>query len=422
MTQKRIMSYTSRDFLLFTYSLLLFLLISVLALGNTWVLYLVCFMLAFLFFNFIYIHGIKLDFSSVGLLLVETCKYPLYFFQSLKPFLVALSPIFCSYIAAVIFEQILTPYSNHTFLVNPLPYLWLFYFQFLVVFIYRTIVLFAHLKKHALVKEILDDSPWKYHLKRGHIVLHIFQAYITGTLAQIGLVLPVLAFFLYTSPTYLREVLIIFFYVLFQSVYYVKYGYTVRKLPYSIDNLAQWFIPEHERAHNSRFYFTVFHGHHHDAIPSGLIGSGGFGLVEAIHLSIMRLHFFHSATLFFIFKVPLSALHDILTHQYIPGVYPYSKYVLETSYHHAIHHFFSYFPISPGFAPYIDYDMKNGYSPNNQKAAWFAQAVKKYENIEDENIVKEYCEKPTLEKTYKLMALPKSIPLSIIVSIFLIYS
>src|SRR5258708_29396344 len=81
----------------------------------------------------------------------------------------------------------------------------------------------------------------------------------------------------------------------------------------------------HTIAHQSRFFFTVFHGHHHDAIPSAMIGSaGGTGFFENTDRVFRPLDFLNSIVL-----VQLNwawvIRFDMVGHPYIPGVFPFGK-------------------------------------------------------------------------------------------------
>src|SRR5205085_30516 len=128
--------------------------------------------------------------------------------------------------------------------------------------------------------------------------------------------------------------------------------------------------------HQSRFFFTVFHGHHHDAIPSAMIGSaGGTGFFENTDRVFSLLDFLNS-----IVVVQLNWAwvigFDMVVHQYIPGVFPFAKPTVQGTSHHVTHHFGSALPLGIIFKGYVEPgDMNNGYRPDNVVTRWFLGEV-----------------------------------------------
>ena len=375
--------------------------------------------LAYLLIFFVLKHGIQFDWGSILLLFKETAYYPVFFIKELLPYLGLLYPVYVSFILAILIELLLSPTLQGTFWTAPFPYMLLFYIVFLAVNFYRSIILIAHFKKQVFVKNFLEASSWKSFIKKMHISFHILHAYLTGMLCDLAIPIPALIFWNLTSPTYLREAALIIFFIILQYNYYrienkkivfstvdlkpldnisvssshLQNGYqkntflnTLATLlsasgNYKLDDknsFFEWYGINHTHCHYSRFYFTVFHGHHHDAIPSSLIASSGIGLLEGVHRGLSRFFFFQSATILLLLKVMPTSLIDMTLHQYIPGVFPYSKLAIKIQDHHGVHHFFSILPLHIGIQNNIDI----GYKVANPKAIWFAESVVKYEKID----------------------------------------
>jgi hypothetical protein len=379
------LTYRAEDFILYTFSLVLFGIIAIAAIHSTWQLIVIYLSLIYLFIFFIFKTGIKIDLSSLYLIVKESIKYPIVFWKELYDSLLILSPVFLSFFFALLVENIFSSKLNSTFWLQPFPFLIFFYINFIGLTLFRTVILLAHLKKYAFIQSFLTASPWSSQLKNVHIIYHIIQSYIIGVLGHLGLFFGPLIFWYLTTPTYIREFALLIFYVIFQIIYfwiyYSKKGFTKFNYPVNFDSYAKWYEINHTRGHASRFYFTVFHGTHHDTIPSGLLATTGTGLIESIHRSLVRLHFLQSASLFLTVKTIPTIFMDVVAHQYIPGVFPYAKTGVKVKSHHSIHHYLSLLPLSISALPYIQTDIDNGYDLANPKAKWFAQAVVKYENI-----------------------------------------
>jgi hypothetical protein len=138
----------------------------------------------------------------------------------------------------------------------------------------------------------------------------------------------------------------------------------------SLRSIGKTFQFAHEHSHRSRFAFTVLHGHHHDAIPSSLIGSAGAGsgIGENIERSFTFGWLFWSAIGTAIAHM-YAVMFDMVGHQFIPGVFPFSRMLVRRRRHHVVHHFGKLRPL--GFL-----GKEPGYSANNPVAAWFAEKVR----------------------------------------------
>ncbi len=375
------MAYVADDFILYVFSLVIFGAVATVAIQPTWLLMTVFSALAYMLVFFIFKHGVKLDWSSIPLIIKESIYYPVVFYKELAPHLLILSPLYVSFALALLAEAFFAPKLGGAFWRHPFPYLAIFYVNFGVITLFRTFILFSHLRRHAFVQEFLENTTWKQAIKGIDIRFSIIHCYITGLLSHLGLLLPALAFWRFTSPTYFREAALIVFYLLLQSTYSYMKGLTENGTAIQVDSFYKWFTKNHEFQHNSRFYFTIFHGHHHDAIPSSLLASSDAGFNDGINRSLARLWFLNSVIVLLLGKQLNGNLTDIFLHQYIPGLFPYSRFVLEKRTHHAMHHYGSLRPYAAGTMPYLQYDINNGYDINNPLAQWFAETAGRYENL-----------------------------------------
>ncbi|AUX42118.1 uncharacterized protein SOCE26_035450 [Sorangium cellulosum] len=204
--------------------------------------------------------------------------------------------------------------------------IYLFYIHFIGITVYRTVILFDHLRKKELVREVLLQTNWKKWLeKRPNVTLHILHAYATGVLTHI----------VFLAPWYLvithAKFSVLALPVTLATNIFVQYKFT------KIMNV--WFYRDHWTSHNAELEFLYIHGTHHDAIPSGLIGVAGNGYMEGF----LRFVFFWPTHLFnpILAAVLLTALlkSDIDSHQYIPGIFPSMSKAFHEVSQHSTHHY-----------------------------------------------------------------------------------
>lgn len=394
------MSYNSKDFILYLFSLLIFAAFSTYAITDHWLLYIIYIALSYMLVFFIAKHGININQESIVLFFKEIIFYPVVFVKEIKPFLPSLYPIYLSYIFAILIEFISSSKIESSFWSHPFPYLMLFYIHFGILTLFRTLILFAHFKKYRLVNDILMMSTWKDQINKFDIRFSIIHSYITGLLTHLSLLLPPLLFWRLTNPSYFREVLLIVFYLILQFINIIINYY---KKNYHLPGATfpKWYEINHENSHCSRFYFTLFHGHHHDAIPSSLLADAGVGLLEGMHRSTIRLWFLESITIFLLLRQFYTVFIDIILHQYIPGIFPYSKIAIKGRSHHAVHHYGSLLPFSLGSWPEIADDLKKGYDVNNPTAQWFVKSAVKHENL-DPKLAKDFLTTPNAQDYKKV--------------------
>lgn len=213
--------------------------------------------------------------------------------------------------------------------------LWLFYLHFGAITAYRTYIYYAHLRKRALVREVLLQTVWKKNIEQQRsMAVEITHAYLTGILTHIILIAPwyiVITHFDF-SVLFVVATLAINFFTQSQHL----------KL------LNAWYYRDHWLSHNSEFDFIYLHGSHHDAIPSGLIGVAGNGHLEGFtrHGLGAPIPFYNPLMAMFIYNLEIKG--DIDAHQYIPGVFPGADINRQTVAQHSMHHFGRLKPYSFG--------------------------------------------------------------------------
>jgi hypothetical protein len=268
----------------------------------------------------------------------------------------------------------------------------LFYIHVIGITLYRTYIYFDHLRKKELVREILMQTVWKRQLERQpNITVEITHAYITGLLAHVLLIAPwflVINYFKF-SVVFLLAVCAI---NVFTQARFLKV-------------VNAWFYRDHWLSHHSELEFVYLHGSHHDAIPSGLIGVAGSGMLESLtrHGLASPATFFNPIIAMLVYTYEVKG--DIEAHQFIPSVYPNANIEEQRINQHSLHHFGSLEPYSygisveqPGVSPeyiktlaYLPYELKNaikldealdGYEWNNKAHANYLELVAKYEKSE----------------------------------------
>ncbi|QYF93463.1 hypothetical protein KY495_22830 [Massilia sp. PAMC28688] len=202
----------------------------------------------------------------------------------------------------------------------------LFLVHLALLSLYRTVILAAHLQRRALVREILQQTVWKSALERQpNVVLHIVHAYVTGLLTHLILLAP--WFLVITHARF--------------SVISVAVTSVVCVLihAFHLRTYSDWYYRDHWLAHNAPLDFVYLHGTHHDAIPCGLIGVSGNGLLEGFLRSLGgNPTSLYSPPIAFLLHT-VEVLQDIRMHQYIPGIYPQLPRQFHDVAQHSTHHF-----------------------------------------------------------------------------------
>jgi hypothetical protein len=347
---------------------------------------------AFMLFSFPIRHGVELR-TPVILASPQDVLYSLiYKLQNIKP-------AYLWAIGLLLLENFiiyLTPQWPHHVEWMRKAALYLFYGHLAVITLYRTAILFSHLHKKDLVREILMQSIWKKRLERQpSIVFEIFHAYCTGLLTHLVLVVP-----WYLVITHANFSLVLLPLTLVAGVVLsVNFAKVIN----------EWFYRDHWVGHNSEFDFVYLHGSHHDAIPSGLIGVAGNGYLEGFLRGTIAFPtpFLNPLIAALYYTIEVKA--DIDLHQYIPGVFPkLPRHIFEIA-QHSVHHFGRVEPYS--FAvnvdqPHISEDIKkqfkmfpaglrqaialderlDGYQWDNARYRWFMELVNRYHDADEDRV------------------------------------
>jgi hypothetical protein len=202
----------------------------------------------------------------------------------------------------------------------------LFYAHLIIITIYRSVILVAHLRQKELVRAVLMDTTWKnVLLKQPNVALQIFHAYCTGLLTHLILVAPWYWFITHLRYSLLTiPVILIINFMVFRQ-YMRTYNW--------------WYYRDHWLGHNSELEFLYLHGSHHDAIPCGLIGVSGNGFLEGAfrHLLGNPMALYGPLAAFLLYTVEV--LIDIASHQYIPGIFPKMPRKFHEHAQHSTHHY-----------------------------------------------------------------------------------
>lgn len=391
--------YRDADFVPYVGSLALVGLLAWVALPFSWARGAVVVALAYLAATFWRKHGARFDPGSLGMLARGLGRYPRSLVLRLFDSRGVCAQMALGFGVAVGIEVAVRRYAaEDSFWLRPFSYLSWFALFFGGLTAFRTVVLFHHLAKARHVREVLEGSNWARELEGLSTWAHLVQAWVTGVLATLAYFLPSLVFWRFTEPTNVRELVLL----VLGSIAIIASsrggGAEVRAreaaVPVSRALLATVALAvptskgaeldgglAHGEDHASRFGFTLFHGHHHDAVPCALVGGPGVGLLEAVDNGFLYVPYLGSATVSLV-AFCAYAVVDMVFHQYIPGVFPYVRTALAFQVHHVAHHFFSLKPVSVN-ARY-NYDLGAGYRPDNAVTRWFVRTAEAHEQVPPE--------------------------------------
>lgn len=377
------MHYRAEDFPLYVLSLVLAGILIGPALPLRWQQWLLVGALVYLAWFFAVRHGMIFERGTVSSIIEGAAQYPAILGRSWRTGRDVVVPILAIFLLALTIEYFLRPSLAGTVWLRPFPWQWAIWGPFLLITLFRITILVAHLHRTSVAREVVEDSPQKKNFAVMSMPNYIVQAFVTGMIAHLSLVAPCVLFFMWTNPPVIREALILSGFLIWTAI--ARPLRRRRKLvsPGLISNRLVY--QNHTIAHQSRFYFTVFHGHHHDAIPSALIGSAaGTGFFENADRGITWLDFLNSIVVVQL-KWAYIIIIDMVVHQYIPGIFPFAKPNVEGLGHHVSHHWGSALPIGVIFESYVDpNDMSHGYKPDNAVTRWFIREVERREGLDPE--------------------------------------
>lgn len=375
-----IMQYRAEDFPLYLLSLLLGGALIVPALPHPALQLLLVLTLVYLAAVFAIRHGAKFDGSFWRVVGEGVGRYPMIVVRSWQTARHGVIPIVAIFAGTLVAESFLRPSLAGTQWLRTFPWQWAIWGPFLFLTSFRLVILVAHLLRASVVRDVMERSPQRKSTARLSMPNHIFHAFVTGLLAHLCLVAPCVLFFQWTNPTNLREALLLTGYLVWTGIAMPLRKRKILVGPGVLNNRLVY--QNHQIAHESRFYFTVFHGHHHDSLPSALIGSAaGTGFLENADRCVTWLDPLKS-----ILAVQCNWTYiigfDMVVHQYIPGVFPFAKPTVLGASHHVTHHFGSALPLGIIFRGYVEPgDLKAGYRPNNNVTRWFVEEVQLREKL-----------------------------------------
>jgi hypothetical protein len=359
--------------------------------------------LLFMAITFVLKHGIELELQTFADVARGLLFYPRELVGKLWSRRLLVVIALTSYGIAIAIEKLLLPrlVAPDNLLLRTFPAAYTLTLSFGVLNGFRAVVLVAHLYRAKEVKQVLADSGWRRELKGHGVSTHLIQAYFTGFLAQANYFIPAALFWRLFPPTVGREVILFLAAALLNfPIFRLTFRLLKNLDPRLGMRFSAWhrwimtagaamaflektYVREHEAHHRSRFHFTVFHGHHHDAVPCALIGGPGHGLLEALEAGfLISTSSFLMSAIFTQVQLTVAFLGDMLAHQYIAGIFPGTRFVLGVQTHHVAHHFGSLRPLS--LVGIYKTDVAEGYVPNNSKTRWFVDTVRNREPLSDE--------------------------------------
>jgi hypothetical protein len=385
--QRAFIVYKKNDFILYVFSLLVLGALSAVALHGWVEIGVVQVLLAYMIYCFVMRHGASWDATCFPELFRGLITFPGYVGGLMRMRAKRLLAPALVFAVALTAEFAARRWLPGSFWTHAVPYYEIFAIHFLVVTAFRTVVLGSHLARAATVRDVLETAPsnWRRMMKSLSVENLCFHSYVTGVLTHLAAWLPCLLFWKLTGPTWSRELVILGAAVAWRLAVVRVRGMTRLDIAHqlffadfaSLRSIGQAFESSHEKAHYSRFHFTVLHGHHHDAIPSSLLGSApsGSGIGENLERTFYFGWLFWSVVGTAITHT-YAVIFDMVGHQFIPGIFPFSRWLVRRRRHHVVHHYGKIRPL--GFL-----GSEPGYSPANAVASWFAGKVRDNEGATD---------------------------------------
>jgi hypothetical protein len=239
-------------------------------------------------------------------------------------------------------------------------------FHFVVITLLRTCFLVGHMRERRAVEEWLRATNWhKVMPKRVPISALLVHCYVTGIVCNIAILMA------WCTANMLDRSLVLLPLALLLDMKLVG----IDLAPETKNANEERFYACHYAEHKSKFHFNFFHGMHHDALPSGMLGVNEGGTLESFFRQFDDGAPGAAGTpliscLFWTIAVAV----NMLGHQYIPVAWPYSRFAAAVGNHHAEHHMLSLHPISGSGE--VD-ERIDPYSRENKVWAWWVMEVAK---------------------------------------------
>jgi len=372
------MIYSKHDFTDYTIMLVLSQMLLICIFGQEHIFSQAGFFIAgFLFFMFILRRGVSIKYPHI-FNLPELFRLMVYKFTNFR-LMVAYQ------IASLFVEQIIirvTPQLPHYKDEVQQMSLYLFYLSFIVITIFRTIILFCHLFNATHVLEFLQKTGWKKVMgsTTPAAIFDIFHGYCTGVLSHIFVV----ANWFLVIHYFEHSLLLLPFRVYICHKLYIKF---------EDEDLNSWYYRDHWLGHHSAIDFIYLHGPHHDAIPISLISAAETGPLEALMRHIMGHPESYTPPLYAFYIFTKTLIRVMVGHQYVPGIFPYSASIIQYGVHHVEHHYLQMRPLANGIDPKkckssshdttIDTTL-DSYNPENATWKWFCEQVKLIEGYSED--------------------------------------
>ena len=235
---------------------------------------------------------------------------------------------------------------------------------------FRMRILWDHLHQQDLVRGALARTSWRLEAESPLLPWLLVHGWVTGLAANLAAVMPWAALLCVREQSLLLLPLALVADVLCTGL--------LRGVRSVIESINEAFYRNHWLEHHSRLHFVYLHGMHHDALPFGAIAVGEEGVLGELvrrvfaverNAFMSHLSLFQSST--------LETLKAMVWHQYIPGIFPYTRVNVMIENHHIEHHFLRMKPLAFGskirlgskesaFATYrLDEMEASGYEPDN---------------------------------------------------------
>jgi hypothetical protein len=196
----------------------------------------------------------------------------------------------------------------------------IFHYSFWTITAVRGIIFLAHVWQHDQVFTFLASTRWRKELGSddgGSVLrrlLDLLQAFTTGVLCHILAVAP-----------------------LYMSIAHLHHSVVLAPLRVCVDAVCLWWFwqidfndwlyRDHWICHHQQLAFIYLHAPHHDALPVSLMAAHDTGMLEGFLRFSVGLPDTYCSPVLACPLFSVQVLADMVFHQYVPGVFPYSTMV-----------------------------------------------------------------------------------------------
>jgi hypothetical protein len=244
--------------------------------------------------------------------------------------------------------------------------------------VFRLLVLCDHVRQRDAVFAFLRGSQWRKSLPKernaARELVELLHAFATGVCCHALAIAP---FWIVLQLEHSLALLPLRLVV--DAIVYTRFWN---------NDFNRWVLRDHFNSHTCEQTFVYMHSAHHDALPVSMMASHDTGMLEGfVRFGLGQPEVFLNPGLGLVL-VTVAVVGDMVFHQYVPGVLPFSAAVRKFGHRHAEHHFLSMLPLGSAFerppdgnaANSIAVDVKlTGYNPQNALWAWFIAEVDRIE-------------------------------------------